>query len=96
MEFACMKGAYQLNLHCIGEKGSKITVFDSEDAVGLYRSFITRFGLGASDLAKDSGKVMDENGKHICSIAYNGRVVLPNGQFVDGMSGQDWMALCAS
>lgn len=48
------------------------------------------------ELKRDDGKVKDANGKLVCTICYNGRVKLPNGQFVDGMSGQQWMSLCAS
>lgn len=75
---------------------ANVPVFDSEDASRLFCQWRDRFGLGASDLKRDDGKVKDANGKLVCTICYNGRVKLPNGQFVDGMSGQQWMALCAS
>ncbi len=75
---------------------SNIPVFDSDDAQRLFCSWRDRFGLGASDLKRDDGKVSDEGGKLICTICYNGRIKLPNGQFLDGMNGQEWLALCAS
>lgn len=82
---------YTLHLGC-----ANIPVFDSEEASRLFCSWRDRFGLGASDLERNDGKVTDAKGKLVCIICYNGRVKLPNGQFVDGMSGRDWLTLCST
>lgn len=75
---------------CLGS--AKIPVFDSEDAVTLFCSWRDRFGLGASDLKRSDGKVTDDRGKLICTICYNGRVKMPDGRFLDGMNGAQWLA----
>lgn len=84
-------------LHLSGRGRTKvIRVFDILAAVAVFEDFRDYSSLGASDMGQDCGKITDERGNELCRIAYNGRVVLPNGSFLDGMDGREWLAYCTA
>lgn len=85
-------GARFLHLSARGAATHTIRVFDIFAAVVVFNDYRDFNCLGASDLKRDCGKITDEHGHELCRISYNGRVVLPNGQFLDGLDGQQWIA----
>lgn len=53
---------------------------DISEAPALYRDWIDKYDLGASQLGRDSGSVRDEEGYLRARVSYNGRLWTPEGQ----------------
>ena len=56
------------------ESGEFIPVADLRAASREFRAWIVENGYGASDLHPSSGNVLDENGKFVAHVSYNGRL----------------------
>jgi len=54
--------------------GRKVPVFNMEDASRKWIAIINALGIGASGLSGDDGAVIDESGRVIAQVSYNGRV----------------------
>jgi len=77
---------FNLHLGAIGAPMVKVMVFDSDDAVKIFTQYRDSGPFGSSEMLKGCGNVTDLTGKLVCRISYNGRVWLPNGQPLDGLT----------
>ena len=95
-----LTGAYYLRLEADGVKSRTVRIQYVDDAQAVFNDFRDHgdygFSFGGSQMGRNCGKITDASGREVCRIAYNGRVVMPDGSFMDGMSAQEWIALCTS
>jgi len=82
---------YTMKLAAVGCKSHQLPVADSMEAVAAFAAY--RDSIGTSDMKSGCGDITDRSGDLIARISYNGRVWLPNGQPLDQMSGDEWIAL---
>ena len=90
-----LTGAYYLSLAAVGVNRHVVRVATSDAAVAVFNDFRDHNGFGASDLKADCGDITDHRGKLVATVCYNGRVKLPDGRFLDGMSGRQWLNHCS-
>ena len=73
-------------------------VADIAEAVAKYNTARDASGLGASDMPRVT--IVDQRGKFLYSVSYNGRVwdVDQNGNSVplDGLSSEEWVRKCTT
>lgn len=86
-----LTGAYYLRLEAPGLKPQTVRVANSDQAVAVFNDFRDGYRLASSEMGTDCGKVTDSKGDLIATICYNGRVKLPDGTFLDGMTGNEWL-----
>lgn len=71
--------AMTLNLNAYKHQTTVVLVKDFADASDQFRAWIEKHDLGASDLRRSAGDIV-ENGQRIAYVSYNGRVWNVNGQ----------------
>jgi hypothetical protein len=63
-----------LVLSAVGTKPEKIFVSDAAQAVAIWNKWRDSNRFGGSDLKRDSGNLVDDKGKTIAKISYNGKI----------------------
>ena len=91
-----LAGAYYLHLAAEGVRSQTIRVRFVDNAQAVFADFRDSNRLGSSEMGADCGKITDASGNLVATICYNGRVRMPDGTFMDGMSGRKWLDFCAA
>lgn len=64
-------------------------VHSLRDAVRVWTRLRDENGLGASDMARATGQVVDCEGTYVARVSYNGRLWEPDGEGTDELTADD-------
>lgn len=90
-----LEASMYLTISREGSKPLRVRVPTSDIAVVLWKAYRDAEEMGGSDMGEGCGDIRDIKGNLIATVAYNGRVKLPDGSFLDGMTSEQWVKHCS-